>query len=742
MPPRDASTEDQALIRELRERLSQRRWLVERNWWGNILYHLGHQWIQYDTAARRWRKHRLSPAVPTPITNLFRATIDTVKSAIAQHEPRFLGTPQRDDPRAVAAAASVDTQLQIILKEGKFKTARRRMLDWMLLTGNAFVEVSWDDSEETGMDDVPLEACSTCYREWSPNEIDVEEPQCPNCGSPYLFELQDKFIQVPRGRMRFDTLSPFEVFLDAAIEELDDQPIVMVVQSFTKEQIMERWGEEVEESDHIGATGETSINSRESVASIASGGLTSPLGVQATGTKDSRIVVYRAFIRHHEKYKDGTYICMTAGGKLLEKSKTYPWQRPNKGGSYFPFIHFRFGTAPGRSWGYSPADDLLPKQYQLNKAESLFTLIITRMANPVWLIPANTNPSRITGEIGIQIEYTPVGQAAPARIPGAEAPQSLVKYIQDIRQSFDELSGAFAAVRGRSMGTRTPVGTVQALQERGFGRWATVFAMLEEGYQELAQKALNIWRDNAKTPRVQAIRNAVGGYTFGEFMGADWEDGVDVEVESGSSRPKTQGEKLQTYVQLAQMGVLDFTDDAQKIKMLEDVGLVNMKPGVEEDSKLAFRENSQYMQWGKALLEQLQQQPPEAQQQVLIQGLMQPPVTVAALIDDHAVHFLTHRRLCLTDEFRQLPPQLQSVMYTHMLQHVRDLPRSKINLQISMATNQAAAAQQGGGGMPGPGSGPQKPGGGKPGATPGGGSAHQASTREMQGGESNPDSNP
>src|SRR5260370_23063230 len=132
---------------------------------------------------------------------------------------------------------------------------------------------------------------------------------------------------------------------------------------------------------------------------------------------------------------------MTAAGKGLEKKTKYPFKGRGGGWSFYPAVHFRFGCAAGRSWGYSPADDLLPKQYQLNKAESLFTMIMAKMANPIWLIPSNSNPTRITGEVGIQIEYTPTGSVAPARVPGSEAPQSLVKYIMDILQSFDELSG-------------------------------------------------------------------------------------------------------------------------------------------------------------------------------------------------------------------------------------------------------------------------------------------------------------
>lgn len=723
MKLKKASPEDQALVKELKDRLSRRRWTVERNWWGNILFHLGFQWTVYDGSAKRWRQRKLSPSTPTPITNLFRATLDTVKSAIAQHEPRYLGTPTREDPRAVAAAASVDAQLRVILKEGKFQTARRRMLDWLLLTGNAFQEIVWNDSEDIGMDAVAMEQCQQCFTEFRPDQLDPAEPVCTTCGSPYLQEMADKYVMVPRGEIRFDTLSPFEVYLDPMIEEIEDQPIIMTVQSYTPEQVWQNWGVEL---DGESTQSEISSMHREGIASAAPGLPGQPFG-STPSDRDKRVIVYRAFVKYHEQLKKGGYIALTSDGYLLDRSTPYPWRtRGGEGKKFFPIIHYRFGTAPGRAWGYSPADDLLPKQYQLNKAESLLTMIMARMANPVWLIPANTNPSRITGDIGVQIEYTPVGQAAPARVPGAEAPQSLVKYITDIRQSFDELSGAFAAIRGRSMGSRTPVGTVQSLQERGFGRWATVFQMLEEGYEELAKKSLEIWRQKATSPRVMATRDAIGGFTFSEFVGADWDDGVDVEVEAGSSRPHTQGEKLQTYMELAQTGILDFQDEAQKIKMLEDVGLLNMKPGVEEDTKAAYKENADFLQWARNFVEQANQmggegQPmdPMAMELMLSQAMTQVPIHVIPIVDDHSVHFLTHRRLCMTDEFKNFPPQLQQVMYAHMMQHMADLPLSKINMMTAQAMG-----QQG------------QEGAGKPGTGPGNGSPAQASTKEMGGGES------
>src|SRR5258707_514287 len=238
----NASSEDEELVKELRQRLQKRRWLIERNWWGNILYFLGIQWIVYDTNARRWRQRKLSPAVPTPITNLFRSTLDTVKSALAQHEPRFVGMPERDDPHAVAAAQAADEYLGVILAEGNFSKARRRNLDWLTLTGNGFIEVVWDDSPENGVDALAYEECQDCQAKIPPGTVDPTSAVCPKCGSRRVVESKDAFVMVPRGAIRFDVKSPFEVFMDPVIEELEDQPHVIFVESYAVEQVQQKWG--------------------------------------------------------------------------------------------------------------------------------------------------------------------------------------------------------------------------------------------------------------------------------------------------------------------------------------------------------------------------------------------------------------------------------------------------------------------------------------------------------------------
>ena len=492
--------------------------------------------------------------------------------------------------------------------------------------------------------------------------------------------------------------------MDNAIEEFEDQPHVFVIESYTSEQVKMRWGYDVDtDLGYAGASGML----RQNASNVATPGVGMPFSAGGAVDRQNRVTIYRLFSKLNRHYPDGCYIVMTASGKVLEHHKTYPWRRANTGKKYYPMVHFRFGTVGGRAWGYTPADDLLPKQYQLNKAESLFTLIMTRMANPVWLIPTSSNPSRITGEIGIQIEYTPVGQARPERVAGAEAPQSLVQYIADIRRSFDELSGAFDAVRGRSLGSRTPVGTVQTLSDRGFGRWATVFANLEEGYAEMAKKALEIWRSNANTPRVRAIKDMMGGYSFQTFMNADWDEGVDISVEAGSARPRTQQQKLQTYIQLAQFGLINIKDETQKVKILQDVGLSNLLPGVEEDTKAAYNENANFMEWARNLMK-VASSPSLPMQDLNSQGVNQLQTAmmslpdgralaevfiVQPLVDNHALHFLTHRRFALSQEFRSLPEMAKQKFYEHMAEHQQMLMMSMVMPGMGVPTAADAAGQ-------------------------------------------------
>src|SRR6185369_11466964 len=61
-PPPDPYSDDRALLKVFKEmhKLSfDQRWVYERNWWRNLLYVLGRQWIFYNQQRGAWQDKRM-----------------------------------------------------------------------------------------------------------------------------------------------------------------------------------------------------------------------------------------------------------------------------------------------------------------------------------------------------------------------------------------------------------------------------------------------------------------------------------------------------------------------------------------------------------------------------------------------------------------------------------------------------------------------------------------------------------
>src|SRR6267142_2721028 len=88
----NASESDKKLIRlvlAVKDRYARRRWLFEREWYRNVLFYIGQQWVVYDETFRRWRKRNMPAWVPLPVTNRLASTVNTLRSSISQVTPAF-----------------------------------------------------------------------------------------------------------------------------------------------------------------------------------------------------------------------------------------------------------------------------------------------------------------------------------------------------------------------------------------------------------------------------------------------------------------------------------------------------------------------------------------------------------------------------------------------------------------------------------------------------------------------------
>ncbi len=240
----EASDKDKELISfvlDVKDALAHRRWLFEREWYRNILFYLGQQWITYEETFRRWRTRNLPRWVPLPVTNRLASTANVIRSSVAQIVPAFTATPTQENERSILSSAAADKYLDVIMQESGFRGARRRLASWVTLTGNGFLHTEFDTSADTGTITIPGELCMDCGNKIKPDEI-PESMTCPNCGSPNLKEDPENGTQIPQGRIRVNALSPFEVYINANIQEMEDQPVVLQIETKNIHSIKQLYG--------------------------------------------------------------------------------------------------------------------------------------------------------------------------------------------------------------------------------------------------------------------------------------------------------------------------------------------------------------------------------------------------------------------------------------------------------------------------------------------------------------------
>jgi len=732
----DLSKGDQKIVElvlSVKDRTSGRRWIYERDWFRNILFYVGQQWIVFQEGSRRWRLRNMPQWVPLSVTNRLSSTANVIRSAVAQVIPSFTAVPTQENEKSVLSANAADKYLDVIMRDGGLRGARRRMASWVTLTGNGFLLTEFDTSPDTGTVFLPGEQCQSCGAAIAPEQIN-EELRCPQCGSHDLVETPETGTTVPQGRVVVRAVSPFEVYLDSSIMELEEQPALLIIEQRSLESVKERYGDAAKDV-HADAEKEVGRYFLDSLSAITGTGF-GP-GTKASARLDREdetglVTLYRLYVKTCKAFPKGLYAVVTGDQHVLEKHDPYPFRYKQTDRPFYPLVHIRYDDVPGRFWAKTPIDDLVFKQKQRNEVESLYQTIIMRMANPVWLLPTGVQTSPITGDPGIAVRYTPMGGQKPERIPGLDVPSSVVAFIQQIDQDFEEIANTFAVMKGKNPGSVRAASAIQMLLERGFGRYGSVFDNLEEAYETWAIQALEIWRQRAVFPRVQAVAQAAGSWQFMEFLGSDLGE-VDIRVEAGSTRPKSQAGRQMLVQQALQWGLVNPNDPEQRLKLSEELGMTHLLMGAEADTKVVAEENMRFMSWAHQVSKQIEEEqrnpqvPPEELVILLLQTF---PLKGNPVLDHHPTHLVHHRRFALGEEFRSLPEVIQNVFvqhillahYPYMLQEIATgMGPTGVMAGIAMQQQQGkqgqntpmgGGAQKQGGGPGGASQGPFGPGGG------------------------------
>jgi Zn finger protein HypA/HybF involved in hydrogenase expression len=567
----------------------------DRNFFRNILFLAGIQWIRYERASLQWKPINIPDWFPRTTTNKFAVAVDTMRSVFEQSNPQVLYGPAGADEKDIAAAEAAKKISAYINREVNNEKLRNELAAWLAVLGNGFVVDGYDLSGENGRKIVPNWACLTCQKEFPATEVAAG---CPICNGGNLVQSQNG-QEVPIGKMVSEVASPFEMLFDLQAVSLEKSSYVIRVKTYPTETVRAMFPEMAKDIQPCSQDGNMGIYYQRAVAYVTGGSSTYPsyAAISASGHGVDRTTVY-----HIMKAPSND---LPYGGEAIVISDRTIWKgelstKRDDGTPFYPITHFKFKNQPGRVYGKSPADDLVTKQIQLNKIDALLQMGMERVTNPCWILPTGIGIAEITGIPGEKIWYNGMlNGLKPERVPGMEMPGSAFRYREIIAADFDDISASYSIMKGETPAGVPTLGGIHALMDRGLARFSDGLKNWGTGWTEVERKRLWIFKQNALDDVVQMVLGENSQWEAQKFNGAMLAGGIDVTLEPSSVQPRSRVYQQMVVGQLLSGGLVDMGDPLIRAKVFGLLDAEDIVQGLNADIKDAIKEREVFLETGQ-----------------------------------------------------------------------------------------------------------------------------------------------
>lgn len=655
------------------------RWSFERNWFRNILYFIGNQWITWDSRGQRWREKRLVRKwIPKPVTNRFATTLATIVATIQSYKVLPSAWPATSDADDMATTEVAERLIPVIDDEIDVARVRELAASWMTLQADCIAFPYYDHGDQSlGTRFIQHYACDVCQTVSSPADIEEAGGKCPACGSPNLSPASNPLdgsplgSSVPVGRMRVDCLSPLQVYINQDILDIKQQRKFSIMRVYAIETIKALWPESGKNvQPDRGGMNKTGAYFLEALAHITEDG-----GYFYGRSYVDRCSVFTHIELPSEQFPEGLAVSMAGDETILEVGPCpfFDTHKKEDGSEekvyYNPLEKFSFMNVPGRLYSKTPAYDLIPKQDQLNRLESLIELAVLKGVYNTWMLPTGSSIQQIAGEPSQMIRWTPsgTGGAKPEVVTQNPVPDALLKWKEMIEKDFEELGGTYDAMKGQVPSGVSAGYAIQLLTERSYGRFAPVFANWERGWVGLYSTLIKLARVYFTEERIRKIRGDSGQWEIQKFKGSDLQGSVDIRVEGGSARPRSKLAEQAMVESMANIGVINPQDPRQQFQIAELFGIQHIVGGMDEDNRAVAREWDSLLSMPPNWMPPQPGMPPDMVQKLLsVPGI--PHLRMA--VDNHIIHIMDHQKRAKTDHFLSLPIAIQQLWEQHIMDHM------------------------------------------------------------------------
>lgn len=619
---------------------------VERAAQRNVLYFLGVQWIKYDHAIRLWRPIAVGKRTPRPMTNKIAGLVNQQVSNLLSYKPPITYSPASDKPEDLAAATVADRVNAIIEREARIEELKPLVARWLVSTGNVFLISNFDTGPDSDTDFIAAEQCQACGQQSMPLQVQQAQGTCPQCGAQGSMQPATNpetgapvGVEYPKGRFVTEVENVFTCFFDnSSGPSFSDSPYFLNVRHRNKDWIARMYGDKVAESVSYNQPTEPYTGLFESLAyatTLWSYGYGTPSALSEPRTR-----VRRLWLRPRAgQAPEGIYATIV-DEKVVESG---PWPyKDETGRPLLNVVHLGFDEVPGRVLYKTRIDDVVPKQDQRNRLESIMELHSIRMANSVWLVPEGIGLSKVSGEQGQILKYNALaGVPPPTRVPGDNISPYILEWIDRIDREMDSIFGLYEIGRGEAPRGVSAYSALQLLDENSQKGQSGLMRNWAQGWAQWSKQNIAIWRQYATDDRY--LTTGQGQWSVQKFNKAAITGGINITVEFGQYRPQTFIGRRALIEQAVRLGFLNIQDPVEVFQALQTMGIPELMPDYKADQEHTAR-----------IIDALKQG-----------GTPQPPMPW----ENHPLAISVFRRFMLSEQFEALPPPIQQRIIAYAALH-------------------------------------------------------------------------
>jgi len=451
----------------------------ERSWDLNQRYLQGQQNLTYDRNLQTYINSREITNVPT--INQLLPLYRTVLSKLSAAYPGVVVLPASPSKEDIIKAQASEAALRYYWKAEDISAKVNRVIEYLLLFGNA----GWLTYYDPDRDNVCTKA-----------------------------------------------ISPFDIFYEAGVANLDDARWVAVRQFYDKEDLIEAYPEHTEAIEKYTASGDSNYTQQQN-SYLYSMNYVPP----------GKVDCYEVYL------KNGKY-----GIMLGNQSYLFEGELPG----IFPFQHMKYTDIPNRLWGLSMVTPLIELQSYYNRARGQILMNVELMANPKWLIPksAGVAPNAITKRAGEKIFYNPAG-GTPQQVPAAPIPGYVIDNIRQLQAEMMDVAGIHSTTLGKRATGIISGKAIETLSAQDVSALQTTQDSVEKACQYMAQTVLMMMKTFYTEPKLYRMLDNVGRVIFHQVDSTQIVEDPEIFIEAGSLFQDKAADREARVISLFQAGLID-----------------------------------------------------------------------------------------------------------------------------------------------------------------------------------------